>query len=239
MRSFWDAVEALDNQIEAGTQLAMLIEGRRLVERAARWVVRAGPRAGIDVTAMTDRFAPGARILAAALPDVLCGLDRDQFAERRADLEAGGVPAALAHRVASMQALLVGVRHRRRRRHHRIRAAGRSPTSTSASARASGWTGCATGSSSSRAPIAGSRSRARRCATICTACTGRSRGRSCSPRSSTARRSRSRTGWSATPPRWSAPTRCWPTSRPRGSTTPPRCRWCCASCAASSPTPVS
>ncbi|HEY2318230.1 MAG TPA: NAD-glutamate dehydrogenase [Solirubrobacteraceae bacterium] len=106
MRSFWEAVEALDNRIEAGTQLAMLIEARRLVERAARWVVRAGPRAGIDVTAMTERFAPGARILAAALPDVLQGLDRDQFAERRTDLEAGGVPAELAHRVASMQALL-------------------------------------------------------------------------------------------------------------------------------------
>jgi glutamate dehydrogenase len=106
MRSFWEAVEALDNQIEAGTQLSMLIEGRRLVERAARWVVRAGPRAGIDVTAMTDRFAPAAQILAGALPDVLRGLDREQFAERRADLEAGGVPAELAHRVASMQSLL-------------------------------------------------------------------------------------------------------------------------------------
>jgi glutamate dehydrogenase len=106
MRSFWEAVQGLDNQIEAGTQLAMLIEGRRLVERAARWVVRAGPRAGIDVTAMTDRFAPAARTLADALPDVLRGLDREQFTERKADLEAGGVPAELAHRVASMQSLL-------------------------------------------------------------------------------------------------------------------------------------
>ncbi|HYZ81784.1 MAG TPA: NAD-glutamate dehydrogenase, partial [Solirubrobacteraceae bacterium] len=106
MRSFWGAVEALDNRIEAGTQLAMLVEGRRLVDRAARWLVRAGPRAGIDVTAMTERFAPGARRLAAAIPDVLQGLDRDQFTDRRADLEAGGVPAELAHRVASMQALL-------------------------------------------------------------------------------------------------------------------------------------
>jgi glutamate dehydrogenase len=106
MRRFWDSVEALDNQIEAGTQLSMLIEGRRLVERAARWVVRAGPRAGIDVTAMTDRFAPAARILADALPGVLLGLDREQFAERKADLEAGGVPEQLAHRGASMQALL-------------------------------------------------------------------------------------------------------------------------------------
>jgi glutamate dehydrogenase len=84
----------------------MLIEGRRLVERAARWVVRAGPRAGIDVTAMTDRFAPAAQVLAGALPDVLRGQDANRFAERRADLEAGGVPAQLAHRVASMQSLL-------------------------------------------------------------------------------------------------------------------------------------
>ena len=106
MRSFWDAVEALDNRIEAGTQLSMLIEARRLVERAARWVVRAGPRAGIDVTAMTDRFAPGAKLLASALPGVLSGLNLEQFTERRADLEADGVPSELAHRVASMQSLL-------------------------------------------------------------------------------------------------------------------------------------
>ena len=106
MRSFWDAVEALDNRIEAGTQLSMLIEGRRLVERAARWVVRAGPRGGIDVTAMTDRFAPGGELLASALPGVLSGLNLEQFTERRADLEADGVPSELAHRVASMQSLL-------------------------------------------------------------------------------------------------------------------------------------
>jgi glutamate dehydrogenase len=106
MRSFWDEVEALDNRIEAGTQLSMLIEARRLVERAARWVVRAGPRAGIDVTAMTDRFAPGAKLLATALPGVLSGLNLEQFNERRSDLEADGVPPVLAHRVASMQSLL-------------------------------------------------------------------------------------------------------------------------------------
>jgi glutamate dehydrogenase len=106
MREFWTAVEALDNRIEAGTQLAMLLEGRRLVERAARWVVRAGNRGAIDVTAMTERFAPGARTLAAALPEVLQGQDRERFAERRGELETAGVPGELAHRVASMQALL-------------------------------------------------------------------------------------------------------------------------------------
>jgi glutamate dehydrogenase len=106
MRDFWADVEALDNKIDAGTQLAILIEGRRLVERAARWVVRAGPRGEIDVTGMTERFAPGARLLADSLPGVLCGEDQTRFGERRGDLEASGVPGEIAHRVASMQALL-------------------------------------------------------------------------------------------------------------------------------------
>jgi glutamate dehydrogenase len=106
MRDFWARVEALDNRIEAGTQLAMLIEGRRLVERAARWVVRAGARGEIDVTAMTERFTPGARLLADSLPNVLRGQDQDRFGERRNELAAAGVPHDLAHRVASMQALL-------------------------------------------------------------------------------------------------------------------------------------
>jgi glutamate dehydrogenase len=106
MREFWAEVEALDNRIEAGTQLAMLIEGRRLVERAARWVVRAGARAAIDVTGMTERFTPGARLLADSLPGVLHGQDHDRFGERRSELQAAGVPSGLAHRVASMQALL-------------------------------------------------------------------------------------------------------------------------------------
>src|SRR6202007_1255715 len=53
MRSFWAEVEALDNEIEAGTQLQMLIEGRRLVERATRWLVRAYPHA-IDIEKTTQ-----------------------------------------------------------------------------------------------------------------------------------------------------------------------------------------
>jgi glutamate dehydrogenase len=105
MRSFWSAVEALDNRIEAGTVLRMLIEGRRLVERATRWVVRAYPQT-IDIEATTRRFQDGARSLADALPEVLDGLDREAFQTRLGELEAGGVPAELARRVASLPSLL-------------------------------------------------------------------------------------------------------------------------------------
>ena len=106
MRDFWAEVEALDNQIEAGTQLSMLIEGRRLVERAARWLVRSRGRSEIDVAATTARFAPGARALAQALPGVLQGADRESFQDRLVELAAAGVPPALARQVASMPALL-------------------------------------------------------------------------------------------------------------------------------------
>ena len=106
MRDFWTAVEKLDNQIEAGTQLAMLNEARRLVERATRWLVRSGARGRLDVSAMVARFAPAAEMLGNALPDVLRGQDHESFTDRLVELQAAGVPDGLARRVASMQALL-------------------------------------------------------------------------------------------------------------------------------------
>jgi glutamate dehydrogenase len=105
MRSFWSEVEALDNVVAAETQLAMLIEGRRLVERATRWLARSNP-ASLDIKAITAHFEPGARLLAAALPDVLDGGDRWAFATRVDELEGAGAPNELAVRVAGMPALL-------------------------------------------------------------------------------------------------------------------------------------
>jgi glutamate dehydrogenase len=105
MRTFWSAVEALDDEIEAGTALQMLMDGRRLVERSSRWLVRAEIRT-VDIEATTARFLPGARALAAALPAALAGLDRTAFDDRLAELEAAGVPRELARRVASLPALL-------------------------------------------------------------------------------------------------------------------------------------
>ncbi len=105
MRSFWSAVEALDNKVAADTQLAMLIEGRRLVERATRWLVRANPRS-IHIAVTTHYYEPGARMLLAALPEVLDGSERDTFETRARELAQAGVPAELARRVAAMPALL-------------------------------------------------------------------------------------------------------------------------------------
>ncbi|HTT30277.1 MAG TPA: NAD-glutamate dehydrogenase domain-containing protein, partial [Solirubrobacteraceae bacterium] len=105
MRSLWAAVEALDNEVSAQTQLEMLIESRRLVERATRWLVRANPYQ-VSIAQTIRRFEPGARMLAAALPDALEGADREAFDAMAAELEAAGVPHALAHRTAGMQSML-------------------------------------------------------------------------------------------------------------------------------------
>ncbi len=105
MRSFWEQVESLDNEIEAQIQLEMLIEGRRLVERATRWLVRANPR-GIDIEATARRYASGVKLLDGALPEVLDGSDRESFNERVSQLGEAGVPRELTDRVAAMPRML-------------------------------------------------------------------------------------------------------------------------------------
>ena len=64
----WAAIEALDNRVPPSVQTEMLLEGRKLVERGTRWLLR-NRRAPLDI-ARDGRsiFAPGA----AVLYDVAC-----------------------------------------------------------------------------------------------------------------------------------------------------------------------
>jgi glutamate dehydrogenase len=101
MRAFWIAVEALDNEVDSDVQLEMLAEGRRLVERATRWLVRANPRT-IDIEAAIRTFGPGARAMRHELPHVLEGNDAQALRTRAKELRQAHVPAKLATRVAAM-----------------------------------------------------------------------------------------------------------------------------------------
>ena len=77
MRSFWSAVEDLDHRVPAQAQLGMLLEGRRLVERATRRLVRARPRR-IDIERTSTAVHPaGAELLAEHLPQLLDGEARE------------------------------------------------------------------------------------------------------------------------------------------------------------------
>ncbi|MDP9255527.1 MAG: NAD-glutamate dehydrogenase, partial [Actinomycetota bacterium] len=104
MRAFWAEVEALDDRIAAETQVDMLLEARRLVERATRWLLR-NRRRPIDIEATVEHFAGGARALAEALPAILVDADRAAWDARVAELVQADVPEALAARVASLGAL--------------------------------------------------------------------------------------------------------------------------------------
>jgi glutamate dehydrogenase len=104
MPAFWTAVEALDNLVDAGTQLSMLLEGRRLVERSTRWLVRAHPHA-IAIRSLAERYRPGAEQVVAAGTAGLDPEDQTLFEERVSMLTAAGVPDPLARQVGLMDQL--------------------------------------------------------------------------------------------------------------------------------------
>jgi len=104
MRGFWREVEALDDVVDQETQFKMLLQGRRLLTRAARWLVR-NRRPPLDIGAAVSDYAPGAATLWEALPELLGGLEGDTWHVRVAEFAEAGVPSALASRVAALDAL--------------------------------------------------------------------------------------------------------------------------------------
>jgi glutamate dehydrogenase len=82
----------------------MLLQGRRLLTRAARWLAR-NRRPPLDIAAAVSDYAPGAATLGEALPELLSRLDGDGWHARVSRLADAGVPSALASRVAAFDAL--------------------------------------------------------------------------------------------------------------------------------------
>ena len=95
----WDAVEALDNLVSADAQTGMLLEGRRLVERASRWLLRTRRRP-IDIASTVAQFSPAASVVADRLADLLVGADRKSLEAATDRMVVAGVPTELAQRVA-------------------------------------------------------------------------------------------------------------------------------------------
>jgi glutamate dehydrogenase len=101
MTRFWAQVERLDGQVSVATQISVLLEGRKLTERAVRWLLL-NRRPPFDIQATIGFFADGVRAVVASLPKLLSGRDLATFTERREAAVAREVPADLAERVASM-----------------------------------------------------------------------------------------------------------------------------------------
>jgi glutamate dehydrogenase len=101
MRPLWAEIEALDNRVPAATQLDMLLEGRRLVERGARWFLR-NRRRPLAIAEAVSQFVSGATVLYEALPKLLEPNDAEPLARRAAGLSESGVPTGLAVRIANL-----------------------------------------------------------------------------------------------------------------------------------------
>jgi glutamate dehydrogenase len=101
MAEFWAQVEVLDGQVDTSVQIAMALEGRKLTERAARWLLY-NRRPPFDMASTIEFFAGGTAAMAAGTPKLLAGREVTGFEERRDALTAKGVPAGLADRVSAM-----------------------------------------------------------------------------------------------------------------------------------------
>ncbi len=101
MPAFWGQVEGLEGQIGIDAQITLLLEGRKLTERAARWLLH-NRRPPFDIQATVGFFADGVRTVRSGLPKLLTGRDLSGFEERRDSYLDLGVPLDLAERVAAM-----------------------------------------------------------------------------------------------------------------------------------------
>src|SRR4051794_5912725 len=104
MRAQWADIEGLDNTLPAETQVVMLLEGRRLVERGARWLLR-NRRRPLDIAATVEYFAPGAAILYDDIVELLAPSDVEPLARRAHELNEAGAPLELVMRVAGLSTM--------------------------------------------------------------------------------------------------------------------------------------
>ncbi|MDF1793529.1 MAG: NAD-glutamate dehydrogenase [Thalassobaculaceae bacterium] len=104
LRGLWDAIEALDNKVPAALQTRMLLDIQRLVERETLWFLRNGRRP-LDIASHVNEFEPGVSALKGCLVDVIGMVERDDLNLVCGELEEKGVSKALAHEIASLEAL--------------------------------------------------------------------------------------------------------------------------------------
>ncbi|MFH9978212.1 NAD-glutamate dehydrogenase [Streptomyces sp. NPDC017179] len=95
----WDAVEALDNQVEADVQTRIRLHSRRLVERGTRWLLNNRPQP-LELAETVEFFSERVGQVWAELPKLLKGADLEWYQEVYDELSGVGVPDELATRVA-------------------------------------------------------------------------------------------------------------------------------------------
>jgi glutamate dehydrogenase len=101
MPAVWEQIQRLDGLVDVNMQITLLLEGRKLTERAARWLLH-NRRSPFGIRDTIGFFADGVVAVGSGLPKLLTGSDLAGFMDRREEYVSGGVPASLADRVAAM-----------------------------------------------------------------------------------------------------------------------------------------
>ncbi|WEO97076.1 NAD-glutamate dehydrogenase [Streptomyces sp. FXJ1.172] len=95
----WDAVEALDNKVDAAVQTRIRLHSRRLVERGTRWLLNNRPQP-LQLAETVEFFAERVEQVWQELPKLLRGPDLEWYQHVYDELSEAGVPDELATRVA-------------------------------------------------------------------------------------------------------------------------------------------
>jgi glutamate dehydrogenase len=101
MRALWEGVEGLDNVVEARVQTQIMLDARKLVERATRWLLRYR-RTPLDIGGTISYFSDGAAGLAESIPEILVDGDREAVENAAQRLIDEGVPRDLAERATAL-----------------------------------------------------------------------------------------------------------------------------------------
>jgi len=97
--SVWRQVTALNNRAPALTQDTIVLRVRRVLDRAARWLLTQRPQP-LDVRAEIDRYAGAVEQMTPLLPTLIQGNDMASVQAEIVELTEAGTPRALAETVA-------------------------------------------------------------------------------------------------------------------------------------------
>jgi glutamate dehydrogenase len=104
MREVWERIEALDNKVSAKLQYEAAFQTSRLLRHATYWLLTARPRT-LQVDTAVREFRNGVHQLETEIASVMSGAELLRFEEAHKRYLEAGLPAALAARVASLEAL--------------------------------------------------------------------------------------------------------------------------------------
>ncbi|MDH3646691.1 MAG: NAD-glutamate dehydrogenase [Gammaproteobacteria bacterium] len=108
MRTVWNDIESLDNEIPAAAQYAMMIQSARLLRRATLWLLDKMPE-GLNISIAVDKFQPGILIMREQLSSLLVNPDLRGFQDSLQAYTEIGMPPQLAGRMAGLPPLYSGL----------------------------------------------------------------------------------------------------------------------------------